>query len=1153
MFPCARSSTGHAERYRLAKAFPVSATNLSLFFECEHWAALEVGVASGLLSRPGRNEIEKRMLERRGLEHERRVLDGFDKQGLEVCEIPRAPGNEKQQAAQTLEQMRVGTEVIYQGTLQHGDTYHRPDFLLRTGTANHLGPFSYEAVDAKLSREVKARAILQLCTYTEAIAAVQTVTPTHFWIAGGGDAGALRRLRANDFMAYYRLAKQRLRSFLEAQDPETYPEPVDYCDVCAWWKRCEEERRDDDHLSLVAGISRTQRNQLAESGVTTVVDLSRLGLAERVGRIGPDALVRIREQARVQVEGRTGGPRYELLGPDPGQGLERLPEPSSGDLFLDIEGDAFVQGDGLEYLFGLLQLGGEEDPFSFEPSSNEPRYTPYWAETRSAEKRAFENVVDAITRLRGEFPGLHVFHFGHRENDALKKLSLRHSTRAEEVDALLRGGVLVDLHRVVRQALRASVESYTLKELEVFHEFERSTGLRDAARAMQLYGWWLETGDDADANAAELRTTIQAYNEEDCQSTRRLRDWLESLRSEAAKAVGRALGRPEERESAASVAVSTAARETAELAARLVEGLPSDTERDNQDGRARRLLADLLDWHRREEKSGWWEHFRTLELAPDELVEDRATIGRAEYVGPCGKEKRSVLHRYEFPQQEHSIRAKSHAIEPTTKKTLTVEDVGPDFVVLKCGRTRNAPEVQSLVPGEPVKTSNHRERLMELGHRVVAHGLDGRGQHSAALHLLGRAAPQCGQPAGASLMEEGEEPAKACIRLALAMRDTVLAVQGPPGSGKTYCAVRTICALLESGKRVGVTANSHKVIRQVLQQVAEQRGPAGVLHTGSADRAGASELFEVSDNYAEIARRLRSGDLILVGGTSWAWSRPEFSGTLDTLVIDEAGQVSLANALAVAGAARNLILFGDPAQLDQPQKGVHPPGADASALGHLLGDAPTMPSDSGLFISRTRRLHPDICRFTSEVFYEGRLESLKGLDRQEVLHAGVLSGSSLRWMPIDHRGNANRSDEEVAGIAGVVEELCDGRHEFVDSTGKARELGKDDVLIVAPYNAQVMALQRRLQGFRIGTVDKFQGQQAPVVLYSMTSSSAEDAPRGMDFLYNLNRLNVATSRAQALVILVGSPALVQARCRSPRQMKLVNALCRYLELAKALP
>jgi len=267
------------------------------------------------------------------------------------------------------------------------------------------------------------------------------------------------------------------------------------------------------------------------------------------------------------------------------------------------------------------------------------------------------------------------------------------------------------------------------------------------------------------------------------------------------------------------------------------------------------------------------------------------------------------------------------------------------------------------------------------------------------------------------------------------------------------------------------------------------------------------------------------------------------------LVVDEAGQMSLANVLAVSGAAQSLVLFGDPAQLDQPQKGSHPPGAEASALEHLLGPALTMPPELGVFLPKTRRLAPAICEFTSRVFYETRLEPIAGLERQIIAAPAPFAGSGLRYIPVEHRGNTNQSDEEVARVHQIVTTLLGTATKFVNASGVPRALEASDVLVVAPYNAQVGALHACLRetGVQVGTVDKFQGAEAPIVIYSLTSSSAEDAPRGMEFLYSLNRLNVATSRAQALVILVGSPRLLEVRCKTPRQMQLANALCAYLE------
>ena len=355
-----------------------------------------------------------------------------------------------------------------------------------------------------------------------------------------------------------------------------------------------------------------------------------------------------------------------------------------------------------------------------------------------------------------------------------------------------------------------------------------------------------------------------------------------------------------------------------------------------------------------------------------------------------------------------------------------------------------------------------------------------------------------------------------------------------------------------------MTANSHKVIGHLLDEVAERAAERGVrVRIGQkTDFSGdcASEAARPFGSYDPLFEAIVAGEVDVVGATAWVWSRPEFADLLDVLVVDEAGQFSLANAAAASPAARSMVLLGDPQQLDQPLQGTHPPGAEASALGHLLGRDSTMPPDRGLFLERTRRLHPDLCRFTSEAFYEGRLSSVAGLEVQDLdvpgALPGALSGTGVRYVPALHEGNSSASPEEAELVAGLVRGLVEGGAVWTDRLAQSRPLTWNDVVIVAPYNAQVAEIKRRLPAARVGTVDKFQGQEAPVSIYSMTTSGPEEAPRGMEFLYSLNRLNVATSRARCLAAVVANPALVRVRARTPRQMQLANALCRFLEMAE---
>jgi len=400
---------------------------------------------------------------------------------------------------------------------------------------------------------------------------------------------------------------------------------------------------------------------------------------------------------------------------------------------------------------------------------------------------------------------------------------------------------------------------------------------------------------------------------------------------------------------------------------------------------------------------------------------------------------------------------------------------------------------------------------------------------------------------------------EAAKKLGLALDSSILPIQGPPGSGKTFTAAHMIIELVNTGKRVGVTANSHKVISNLLSTLCKAAGKMklklNIVQKPDPDKKDVCKHDFVScvDDNAKVLEKLMSGKAQIAAGTAWLWAREEFADSVDVLFVDEAGQMSLANVLAISPAAKSVVLLGDPQQLDQPQKGVHPPGAEVSALEHLLNGRTTIDSTQGLFLSESWRLHPDICAFTSEAFYDGRLEARAENALQRINSHGPLGGTGLRFVPVDHSSNQSNSPEEVERIAELVEELLRVGATWTNNKGETQSLKpEEDILIVAPYNAQVALLKRRLPNVKVGTVDKFQGQEAPIVFYSMTTSTPEDAPRGMEFLYSSNRLNVATSRAQCVTILVASPALFDVQCKTPRQMELANAFCRYLEMARVV-
>jgi predicted RecB family nuclease len=829
---------------------------------------------------------------------------------------------------------------------------------------------------------------------------------------------------------------------------------------------------------------------------------------------------------------------------------------------------------------------GSAGPHASTPGSgtDAPTFHATWAldadgqVTPAAEKHAFEELVDLIVDRRNRDPGMHVYHYAAYEPTAMGRLSERYHTREDDVDALLRGGVFVDLFRAVRQGIRASVESYSIKKLEPLYGFRRERDLRDAGTSIVEFETWLELGPDEAASGPQILADIEGYNRDDCVSTLRLRDWLEARRPELAAREGLptdGLPRPTAETDEPGEKLSDYLARVRAVEESLVAGLSPEQLADaglrSPEEQARWLLAQLLEWHRREDKSAWWRFFHLMRLTDEELIRESDAMGGLTLAGEPRPDKRSLVYRYRFPEQEHDITPGTDVFDPVTGdspgEVVDVNNV-EGWLELKRGPTKQElPHPRSLVPRDVVGTPEQRESLLRVGASVAENGIDADGDYRAAWDILLCRPPRFvvdpsagreSQPRGAApsaLRLPGEHGAAALRRIAPLLDHSYLAVQGPPGSGKTTAGAELIVDLVGRGCRVGVTANSHKVIGNLLDKVAEKAKERGVpVRIGQKPGTQADPTCTHArrlDKPEDVRDALANHEIDVAGATGWAWARADMAGSLDLLVVDEAGQVSLANLVAIAPAADSLVLLGDPQQLDQPLKGSHPPGAERSALGHLLGGAKTMPEHLGLLLESTWRLHPDICAYTSEVFYDGRLHAGEGTGRQALAGPGLLRGTGIRWVPVDHTGNRNASAEEASLISDLLADLRAHGGDFTDVHGDLHPLSTRDALVITPYNAQVREIARQAPpDARVGTVDKFQGQEAAISIYSMATSSADEAPRGMEFLYSLNRLNVASSRARCLALVVASPELIRVQCRTPRQMRLANALARLVEVGE---
>ncbi len=1098
----------------------LSATDVTKHVACPHVTTLDVAVTQGAVPKPTDGvDAQLQLIFDKGLEHEAAYLASLHDQGLTIVEIPAEGLSLAERESLTIKAMREGAEVVFQAALFDGTWVGFADFLIRVERPSVFGSWSYDIADTKLARRLKVPALLQMASYAVRLTQVQRVAPRQLTVVAGD--GTHYPWRLVDVDAYAARVRSRLQTAI-ADRPATEAIPVPYCAQCRWSPRCTQEWEDTDDVCRVAGLRSDQRTRLRDVGITTLAALAQAGPDDPLvaSALSLSARTRLCLQAQLQHdEQMTGVPAYRVLPVTEGQGLALLPDPDPGDVYLDFEGDPFAPGgQGLEYLAGVCD--------------RDRKFYTWWAHDAAAEAVMVRELLDWLVDRWRAHPGMHIYHYANYEQAVLKRLTGREAVAESQLDMLLRGERFVDLYSVVRQGVQISKDSYSIKKLETFYWGGTRSGGEDevdnALSSVVEYEKWAAS----DQSDNTILDRIADYNYKDVESTLDLHTWLEQRRADVEATQATSLPRPGEQLLDEARDSDAIAAETA-LADELIQaGEP--------------LLAGCVGWHRREDKQVWWDYFRTLSMSDEELVEDRNTIGGVGAPYQVGEIKRSYVWRYPFDPQDGRVgKQMDDARRHETVGEVVGSDLDEGWIDIKRGKGNEPVLATALVSKDWVNNVVLRNALTALGEQVLTGG------GGAGRALLRRSVPAQLKAVGA------ESPVDVVRRVGAALSSEVLAVQGPPGSGKTYAGQHLIRELLDTGLRVGVTAGSHSVIGELLRKT-ERPGLRKVAKEQIPLDVDPDDLIEFTDSNERLLEALTPSRSRLVGGTAWLWAREEMRASVDVLVIDEAGQFSLANALAVAGAADSLVLLGDPQQLASPSNGIHPHGAGVSALEHMLDGAPVMPPGSGVFLDRTWRMHPDITAFVSTMSYDDRLVAAPGRERQRVLSvpaaregsdAVELNGSGLRWVPQEHQGFSSENPLEAQVVAGLARRLLAGR--WVDAEGEERALDASDILVVAPYNAHVAQVSAVVpEGVQVGTVDKFQGREGVVVIYTMASSSAADAPRGVDFLYDTHRLNVAISRARALAIIVGNPVLLEAPVHSPEQLTAVNALCRFVDAAQ---
>ena len=1081
------------------------------------------------------------LLQRRGALHETEVLNSFLQKNLNVVQI--AKGSNTLQ--DTLAAMQSGADIIYQAALSLLPFTGYADFLVKVEGKSRFGDFYYEVWDTKLAKTLKPYVVVQLCCYAEMLEALQGRRPDYI-IAALGNCNN-QRLLTHDYFYYYKNLKLQFLRLHQNFLASNVPNPADSSNWGRWSNYAEDLLKQADHLSLIATITKSQIKKLNKSGIYTVqeiIDTNR----NVIKGINNEVLARLKTQAKIQKDSiGKDTPLYRILPHELNKktGLALLPPASSLDIYFDIEGFP-LEDDGLEYLWGV----------SYFDQSGVLQYKDFWAHNKEEEKIAFKAFIDWAYDRWLQDPTMHIYHYANYEIAACRKLAGRYGICEYEVDQLLRNEVFIDLYKVVKGSLLLGEPRYSIKNVERLYRDKRSTEVGSGGDSVVVYERWREDHDGDNWETSKILNAIRKYNIDDCNSTQELVDWLRSRQKEHGIVY---LGKIEviEPEVQDEITERIKLRE-----ALLQKASELQDKGDVKNAEVHSIFAWALEFHRREKKPMYWRLFDRMGLSDEELIYDIDCLAYCVRTDkPPYKEtpkSRNLIYEYSFdPNQEFKgiceryivlgkVQDNGKNISVKVKKEESSLEKG--LIALQTGQELD--EVITLIPDENISAKPIPEAITKQAEAFLRGDL----VNTAIVDFLMRDNPRItGHESGKPIISQNPSARLLEIIRAVSYLDnSYLTIQGPPGSGKTYTAKHVIAALLKLGKKIGISSNSHKAINHLLINTAEYCQQEGINGYFACTKNTDEMLLKLGINVyknEDIVRSLQPS--CVIGTTAWGFARDDLENVFDYLFIDEAGQVSVANLIAMSSSTRNIVLMGDQMQLGQPSQGSHPENSGSSILDYLLHTTPTIPESMGIFLGTTYRMHSAVNRFISDSIYEGKLVSALDNDRQCIKvpseYQGILNKEAgIIPVPVFHEGNTQASEEEVAQIVLLANQLI-GRV-FTDKSGIERFIDWSDMLFVAPYNYQVNKLKAALgEQAKVGSVDKFQGQEAPIVFLSMCTSNANESARGMKFLFDKNRINVAVSRAQCMAIVTYSPSLLETTVSNTEQLGMVNLFCRLVK------
>ena len=1123
--------------------FFVSPSDLNNFVACKYTVLNEIKYHNKEI-RKSPDRANDKLWKEMGVEHEKRhykILKEKYKKSITI----KSDLNEKDRFDETVRAIQKGYDLIYHAYLIDDNLRGEADFLIKCDTKSDLGDYSYEVYDTKITRNLKPRHITQITAYSDMLGKIQKVLPEKMYLIDGSDE--YHSFKTIEYIDLFNHSKKEFIKFLSNISKEKiYPEKCSYCNLCDWKDECDKTWENDNYINLVAGSNKSQVEKLKKNKIRTVEQLSKTKLTAMDLKINAESFKKIQLQAQLQEEKRnTGEDKIVILDSDFGKGFYKLPKPDDGDVFFDIEGYPRMDRP-FEYLHGL-----------YYKDKGKLKFKDLWAKNynKESEKNIFIELINFLEKRFVEYPNAHIYHYASYEKRAIRELATSYSSEFPKGDIvnddLLRKEKYVDLFSIVSQSIRTSEKDLSLKSIEKFYNFKRKADIVKADDSVIKYDNWIATKNE------KYKQDIINYNEEDCISTYLLREFLVKNKPEnidwfvKQEEITKEGEEPNKYRRKASNKLS---REEVEVD--LNNRLEKKKNKTNK--KFVENLKNFIGFHWKSNKPEFWEVFDRAEKTHLELEDDTECIANSVLIDDKPKvTEDGFIYSYRFNDQNYKQKEGKSAFDAHQIKGLgtihSIEENFPDknivkILVSKRRKNIEMPSLLTLGNTMPPQVHQHDQALNKFLEDYI---LNNGENYKSIMDMLERKDPDIKNiKSGSILIEENKDLITQSIEIVKNLNNSYLTIQGPPGTGKTYTSAKIIIELMKAGKKVGVTSNSHEAIKTLLiaieQQAVNQNYEfSGMRKSKSSDKHEWKFIRNVT-----TGKPLNMDSYSLFAGTSWFFVDPRMNKTLDYLFIDEAGQVALGTTIASATSADNLVLIGDQMQLSQPMRAKHEGYARMSSLDFILEDDDTISTDKGVFLNVTRRLNKKICNYISTSFYDSRLTSDPITETRSVnLKLDPIKDEGLFYVPIDHNGCSQRSDEEADLVEKVFNKIVNKEYKSENITGK---ISAKDIMVVAPYNAQANNIRERLKkkfkdDVRVGTIDLFQGQEAKVVLISMTTSDVESLPRHKDFFFSRNRLNVAISRAECVAIIIFNENLLLASASNIKEMKLINSFCKLLE------